>query len=187
MTGQRVFILGGGNSAGQAAVHLARFADRVTMIVRDSSLAVNMSDYLVKEVERHPKIEVWLNSEVVDGGGQGHLDHLVVAEESKDTPRRVPAEALFILIGAHPKTEWLPNSIERVGNGYVVTGDDLLDRDGRLPANWPLRRNPFVYETSVPGVFAAGDVRYHAVRRVASAVGEGAMTVHLIHQYLAQH
>ncbi|MFP3855171.1 MAG: NAD(P)/FAD-dependent oxidoreductase [Anaerolineales bacterium] len=119
------------------------------------------------------------------GGGPGRLEHVMISEESSPEPRKVPAGDLFILIGARPQTDWLPEAIERVGNGYILTGADLLDWDGNLPAAWTLDRQPLDFETSAPGVFAAGDVRCHSVRRVASAVGEGARAVHLIHQYLA--
>jgi thioredoxin reductase (NADPH) len=185
MRGHRVFVVGGGNSAGQAAVHLARFARNVTMLVREHSLAVYMSDYLVQEIARCDNIEVQLESEVVGGGGEGHLEFLMISDGSGQPPRRESAEALFVLIGAQPQTDWLPDSIERVGNGYIVTGEDLMDSQGNLPETWRLRRRPLPFETSLPGVFAAGDVRLHAIHRVASAVGEGAIAVHQLHQYLS--
>lgn len=185
MRGRQVFVIGGGNSAGQAAVNLARFASQVTMLVRESSLAINMSEYLIHEIDGIENINVRLDTSVIDGGGAGRLEYLVVQEDGRDEPERVEAEAVFILIGARPQTDWLPPAVTRVGSGYIVTGGDLLNEEGKLPEGWPLSRAPYPFESSLPGIFAAGDVRYHAVHRVASAVGEGAIAVHLLHQYLA--
>jgi thioredoxin reductase (NADPH) len=186
MKGKHVYLVGGGNSAGQAVTHLARYAEHVTMLVRDSSLAVSMSDYLIKEINRCENVDIQFNTEVVGGGGEQHLEHLTLQNNDTDETWTVPTTALFVLIGAVPHTAWLPPEIKCVGRGYIVTGQDLLDDDGQPPAGWPLRRLPLPLETSVPGVFAAGDVRHRAIRRVASAVGEGSITVQHIHQYLSE-
>ncbi|MEO8391922.1 MAG: FAD-dependent oxidoreductase [Chloroflexota bacterium] len=185
MEGQRVFVAGAGNSAGQAAVHLAQYAARVTMIVRGGSLNASMSDYLVKEIEAADNIEVRLHTRIVDGGGNPRLKALVLQEISSEETETVPAAALFVLIGAQPHTTWLPASILRDPRGFLLTGPDLL-REGHSPEGWLLQRAPLLLETSLPGVFAAGDVRHGSVKRVASAVGEGGIAVQSVHQYLAQ-
>jgi thioredoxin reductase (NADPH) len=175
MAGQHVFVLGAGNSAGQAAVHLARYADRVSIVVRGASLAASMSDYLVKTIDATGNIDVRLRTTVVDGYGTGRLEHLVLRDGSTGEDRTVPADALFVLIGAKPHTGWLPTEILRDANGFILTGDDLRS-DAAAPL--PL-------ETSMPGVFAAGDVRHGSVKRVASAVGDGSVTIQSIHRYLS--
>jgi thioredoxin reductase (NADPH) len=185
MEGQHVYVVGGGNSAGQAAVHLARWAATVTILVRGDGLAATMSDYLVKEIEAPGNLTVRPHTEAVGGRGRGRLEALVLRRNSDGTTRTVPATALFVMIGAEPRTEWLAGAVDRDPQGYVLTGHDLL-RDGRPPATWPLARPPLLFETSVPGVFAAGDVRHRSVKRVASAVGAGAIVVQLVHEYLAE-
>jgi thioredoxin reductase (NADPH) len=185
MEGQHVFVVGGGNSAGQAAVHLARWAATVTILVRGDRLAATMSDYLVKEIEALPNATVLAHTEAVDGQGRGHLEALTLRDNRDGATRTVPATALFVMIGAEPRTEWLAGTVERDPQGYVLTGHDLL-RDGRPPPGWPLDRPPLLFETSLPGVFAAGDVRHRSVKRVASAVGGGAIVVQLVHEYLAE-
>jgi thioredoxin reductase (NADPH) len=177
MAGREVYVLGGANSAGQAALHLARWARRVTLVVRASSLDAGMSHYLVREVEAEPKLEVRLGTEIVGGAGDGWLEQLVLRDREDGTEETVDAEALFLLIGAHPHTEWLPPEVARDSGGFVLTGSDLPD-DG----DWGLERSPFPLETSMPGVFAAGDVRHGAVKRVASAVGEGSVAIELLHE-----
>ena len=184
MEGQEAYVVGGANSAGQAAVHLSKWASRVTLVVRGGSLAKSMSDYLIKEIEDIPNIEVRLNTQVVDGGGEGRLERLVLKHSGSGSTETVPAAALFVLIGAEPCAGWLPEEIVRDEQGYVVTGQDLL-QNGRLPQGWPLERPPLLMETSMPGVFAVGDVRSGSVKRVASAVGAGAISVQLVHEYLA--
>jgi thioredoxin reductase (NADPH) len=184
MQGQEVFVVGGANSAGQAAIHLAEYASRVTMLVRGNSLSESMSDYLIKEIEVTDNIRVRTGVRVVGGGGRGRLEHLTIQQGSSGPRTTVPATALFVLIGADPRTNWLPDEVERDPRGYVVTGQDLL-ADGDPPPGWPLERCPLLMETSMPGVFAAGDVRYGSVKRVASAVGAGAITIQSIHEYLA--
>ncbi len=185
MRGQEVYVVGGANSAGQAAVHLAKYAARVTMLVRADSLARAMSDYLIREIEGTPNIDVRCRTEVVDGQGDGRLTALTLTDRGSGLTETAPATALFILIGAEPHTDWLPDSIRRDRWGFVLTGADLLT-DGRLPAGWPLERPPMPFETSLPGVFAVGDVRHGSIKRVASAVGEGSVAIRLIHDYLSQ-
>ncbi len=185
MRGQHVCVVGAGNSAGQAAQHLAKYAASVTLLVRGDSLATSMSEYLIKELELLPNFTVRLGVEVIDGEGDGHLEALTIRDCASGETERMAASALFVMIGADPKTEWLSGCVERDPQGYILTGTDLI-RDGRLPSSWPLSRPPFHLETSLPGVFAAGDVRYGSVKRVASAVGEGANAVQLLHRYFAE-
>jgi thioredoxin reductase (NADPH) len=183
MVGQPVYVVGGGNSAGQAAVHLAPYASRVTVLVRGDTLAASMSDYLVKEISATPNIDVRYRTVVVDGAGGHHLETLVVRDVATGLESRVPAAGLFVLIGAEPHTGWLPPEIVRCARGYVVTGPDLLDES---PDTAGGQRPPLLLETSVPGVFAAGDVRHRSIKRVASAAGEGAMVVALLHEHLSR-
>jgi thioredoxin reductase (NADPH) len=183
LRGQQVYVVGGANSAGQAAVHLARYASQVTILVRGSSLAATMSDYLVQEIRAAPNVTVRLGVEVVDGHGDGRLTSLTLRDRRSGATETVPAAALFVLIGAEPQTGWLPEAIQRDRWGFVVTGGDLL-RDGAPPPGWPLGRPPMLFESSMPGVFAVGDVRHGSVKRVASAVGEGSAAVQQIHHYL---
>jgi thioredoxin reductase (NADPH) len=185
LQGQDVFVVGAGNSAGQASVDLARHAASVTILVRGSALGESMSDYLVQQIERAPNIAVRLHTEVVDGRGGRRLEGLSLRGKHSGATEDVPAAALFVMIGAEPRTEWLAGSIERDGRGYILTGHDLL-RAGKPPPGWPHPRPPLLLETSIPGVFAAGDVRYRSVKRVASAVGEGAVAVRLVHDYLSE-
>ncbi len=180
VAGQDVYVLGGANSAGQAALHLARYARRVTLVVRAQSLGAGMSHYLVRQVKATPNVQVRLGTEIVGGGGDGWLEHLVLADRLHPGEEAVDADALFLMIGGHPHTDWLPPEVERDDQGYVLTGTDL--RDDRT---WPLARGPFLLETSMPGVFAAGDVRHGSAKRVASAVGEGSVAVQLLHSLFA--
>ncbi|MGH9015652.1 MAG: FAD-dependent oxidoreductase [Acidimicrobiia bacterium] len=176
-TDRQVYVIGGGNSAGQAAVHLGRYAARVTLVVRGDSLAASMSQYLRDEIDAAPNIEVGVATQVVDGGGEDRLEHLTLRESRTGTMSTVPADALFVLIGAEPHADWLPPEIRRDDPGFVLTGPDVA-------AGWPLERPPFMFETSVPGVFAVGDVRSRSVKRVASAVGEGSVVIQQVHQHL---
>jgi thioredoxin reductase (NADPH) len=184
MEGQDVFVVGAGNSAGQAALHLAKYAASVTLLVRGPDLAQSMSDYLIQEIEQAPNVSVRLRTQVVGGLGGHRLEGLVLRRRDTETIEEVPAAALFVMIGGEPRTEWLAG-VERDNRGYVMTGHDLLEPGGTADS-WPLRRPPLLLETSIPGVFAAGDVRHRSVKRVASAVGEGAVAVQLVHQYLGR-
>ncbi len=176
-----VYIVGAANSAGQAAVYLAGFASRVHLLVRGDGLEKSMSHYLVEQIQAVDNIEVHLESRVTGGQGDGHLQRLSISTKGEE--RTVDAQWLFVFIGAKPYTSWLGDTVERDGKGFLLTGPDLVQGDQR-PRNWPLRRQPYFLETNVPGVLAAGDVRAESIKRVASAVGEGAMAVALVHRYL---
>jgi len=186
MEGKQVFVAGAGNSAGQAALHLAKYAERVTIVARGDSLRASMSDYLVQEIEATNNIAVRLQTQIVEGRGARRLEGLVLKVGASGEKATVPAEALFVLIGAQPHTEWLPDSVLRDGRGFILTGRDLMD-DGKRPEGWPLQRDPFLLETSLPGVFAVGDVRLGSQKRVASAVGDGSTAIQFIHQYFSEH
>jgi thioredoxin reductase (NADPH) len=183
MKDREVFVVGGANSAGQAAVHLARYAAKVTMLIRGQSLADSMSEYLAKEITSTPNIAVRPGAIVTGGAGTGRLESLTLQNQASGVTEAVPAAALFVLIGAEPRTQWLPDDIRRDRWGFVVTGTDLM-AGGRPPDSWPLQRPPMLLESSLPGVFAVGDVRCGSVKRVASAVGEGSVAIRLIHDYL---
>jgi thioredoxin reductase (NADPH) len=181
--GDDVYIVGAANSAGQAALNFARFARRVVLVVRAATLADTMSRYLIERIASTPAIEVRYRSEVVAARGDGHLEMLTVVDRESGLTEELQSSWLFIFIGAWPRTEWLGSEVVRDEKGFIVTGQDLL-RPGH-GNRWPLSRVPFALETSVPGVFAAGDVRLDSMKRVASAVGEGAMSIYLVHRYLA--
>jgi thioredoxin reductase (NADPH) len=180
-----VFIVGAGNSAGQAAVYLSRFASSVTMLVRGGSLAQSMSRYLIAQLESHEKISVSTRSAVAEVKGDTSLEEIVIADIATGSARAVPTFALFIFIGARPHTDWVAGVVERDSSGFIPTGPGLLT-GGQGPKGWGSHRDPFLLETSVPGIFAAGDVRQRSVKRVASAVGEGSMAVQFVHQYLSR-
>src|SRR4051794_23493385 len=184
--GQDVYIVGAANSAGQAAIFFSRYAKRVFMLVRGKDIRASMSEYLVARIEEDPVVEVLTCTEIVSGEGEEHLERLTLRNNADGTTRTVDAQWLFVFIGALPSTEWLGTSVRRDAKGFVLTGPDLLDSEQRPPEGWPLARNPYLLESSVPGVFVAGDVRADSVKRVASAVGEGAMAVTLIHRYLQE-
>jgi thioredoxin reductase (NADPH) len=183
--GRDVFVVGAGNSAGQAALHLAKYAATVTMLVRRGTLAATMSDYLLTEIATTANIRVRLRTEVVAAGGDAHLETLILRATDSDATQVVPASALFLMIGAEAHTGWLRDSVARDERGFILTGHHLVQA-GALPAEWPLQRPPTLLETSIPGVFAAGDVRHRSVKRVASAVGEGATSIQLVHEYLSE-
>jgi thioredoxin reductase (NADPH) len=180
--GKHVFVVGAGNSAGQAVLHLAKWADAATLVVRGANLEKSMSRYLIDEIRAATNVEVMLSTQVVDGSGAGRLETLTLADGASGGTSVVRADALFALIGARPHTGWLPSAIARDDHGFVVTGADLT-HDGLLD-DWLLPRSPRTYETSVPGVFAVGDVRSRSMKRVASAVGEGSGAVKAVHHYL---
>jgi thioredoxin reductase (NADPH) len=177
-----VFVVGGANSAGQAALHFARYARKVTMLVRGLGLAATMSKYLIDEIARTSNIELEARTEVTEAFGEERLEGLRL--KGPEGERLVPASSLFVFIGAAPGTKWLPASILRDENGFVLAGPDLRS-DGKPPTGWNEPREPFLLESSVPGVFVAGDVRHGSIKRVASAVGEGSIAVQFAHQYLA--
>ena len=181
MRGRNVFVAGGGNSAGQTALHMAKWASQVTVLVRGESLADSMSDYLIRQIGAAPNVDVCYRVQVADGTGTSHLESLVLRDTVSGARRSVPADALFVLIGSQPRTQWLGQSIAHDQWGSIITGPDLLAGGGQC---WPPGRPPLPLETSLPGVFAAGDVRQGSVKRVASAVGEGAATIPLVHHYL---
>jgi thioredoxin reductase (NADPH) len=183
MQDQDVFIIGAGNSAGQATLHLAKHARTVTLLVRGDGLAKSMSSYLVRAIESTPNVIVRHRTEVVDGAGEGSLERIKLADRANGTVEEVPAAALFIMIGGEPHTQWLPYEIERDAQSYLVTGRDLLEQPG---VNWEYDREPLPLETSMPGVFAVGDVRQGSIKRVAAAVGEGASVVRLVHEHLRE-
>ena len=180
--GDDVYIVGGANSAGQAALNFARHAKRVVMVVRGAGLEDSMSLYLVAQIQATDNIEVRLRSSVTAAHGDGHLSAITLCQEGS-APQEVPTSWLFVYIGASPRTDWLGSAVARDSRGFILTGQDLLASSSTTP--WPLARAPFALETSVPGVFAAGDVRLDSMKRVASAVGEGAMAIYLVHRYLA--
>jgi thioredoxin reductase (NADPH) len=185
MRGRRVFVAGAGNSAGQAAIYLAKFAQQVTLLARGDALATSMSDYLVRQIDGTPNIAVRPTTQVVNSHGSERLEALDLHNAATGATETVPADGLFALIGAAPHTEWLAGTAVRDERGFILTGHDLLGADGKPPARWPLIRPPYHLETSVPGVFAVGDVRSGSMKRVASAVGEGATAIALIHHYLS--
>ncbi|MBI4783414.1 MAG: FAD-dependent oxidoreductase [Oscillatoriophycideae cyanobacterium NC_groundwater_1537_Pr4_S-0.65um_50_18] len=190
--GEIVYIVGGANSAGQAAMHFAKYAREVVMLVRSSSgvdglspLAKSMSQYLIDQIEATPNITVCGGCVIEEVKGDAQLEAIVIKHIATDAIETVNASSLFIFIGAMPKTDWLDGTVERDERGFVLTGPDLM-REGKKPKGWNLDRLPFLLETSVPGIFAAGDVRYGSVKRVASGVGEGAIAVQFIHRYLSK-
>ena len=184
MRGQEVYVVGAGNSAGQAALHLAKYASRVTLVARGGSLKTSMSRYLIREIENARNVDVSLRRRVVDGGGRGRLENLVLEDTVSGITENVPAAGLFVLIGAEPHTGWVPDEIARDEYGYVVTGKDF-SRHGYPHRGWHVERLPLMLETSMPGVFAVGDVRRGSVKRVSSAVGEGSIAIQTIHEYLS--
>jgi len=184
-SGEDVFLIGGANSAGQAAVYFAQFARSVTMLVRSASLEKGMSQYLIEQIREIPNIRVETQAEVVEVHGEDHLDSITIANHANETIRTERTSALFIFIGAMPCTAWLRGILPMDERGYLLTGA-LLPKDGDRPKGWKEERDPFIFESIIPGVFAAGDTRHSSIKRVASAVGEGSITVQMVHQYLAK-
>jgi len=184
--GQDIHLIGGGNSAGQAAMFFANYARSVTLLVRGPSLAATMSHYLIEQLASKDNVTVRTRQQVVAVEGEGRLEAIVLEDRDTGERRRVPTPALFAFIGADATTGWLPDAIVRDERGYVCTGRDVLDLVARHAGAWPLARDPFLLETSVPGIFAAGDVRHGSIKRVASGVGEGSMAIAFVHQYLGE-
>jgi thioredoxin reductase (NADPH) len=180
-----VFIVGGANSAGQAAMYFSKYARRVVMLVRGSSLAASMSQYLIKQLKETTNIQIEFDSSVVEAHGQDHLEAISVQCTVSNEVNRVPANSLFIMIGAAPNTRWLADIVERDEHGFILSGRDLM-REGKRPKGWQVDRDPGLLETNVPGIFVVGDVRHGSVKRVASGVGEGSVAISFVHQYLSK-
>jgi thioredoxin reductase (NADPH) len=183
--GEIVYVVGGANSAGQAAMNFAKYASRVVIVVRSSSLSSSMSQYLIDQIQQTPNIQIWPNASVAEAHGETHLEEISFLCSDTGKLERVPASAMFIFIGAMPQTAWLGDILERDNYGFLLTGPDLI-RQGQRPKGWALDRDPYLLETNVPGIFAVGDVRHGSVKRVASGVGEGSVAVQFIHQYLSK-
>jgi thioredoxin reductase (NADPH) len=181
--GQEVYVLGGGNSAGQAALFLARFARQVHIMTLGDGLAGSMSRYLVERIQQTPNVAVHPHTTVMDAGGTGHVEWLLIRDTRANETRRVPADALFVFIGAAPRSDWLAGTIDRDDEGFLLCGLDYLPG---VPEDWPLDRRPYPLETRVPGVFVAGDVRKGSVKRLTVAAGEGAAAIDLVHRYLEE-
>jgi thioredoxin reductase (NADPH) len=183
--GEMVYVVGGANSAGQAAMNFAKYAERVVILVRGDSLSSTMSQYLIDQIKETPNIQLWTHASVAEVHGDTHLEEISVLCTDTSKVERVPASAMFIFIGALPRTDWLAGTIERDDRGFVLTGPDVM-HGGEHPKGWTPERDPFLLETNVPGIFAVGDVRHGSVKRVASGVGEGSVAVQFIHQYLSK-
>jgi thioredoxin reductase (NADPH) len=180
-----IIYVGGANSAGQAAMNFAKYADRVVMLIRGTSLASTMSQYLIEQIQHTPNIQLWAQASVAEVHGESRLEEISVLCADTNKVERVTASSMFIFIGALPETNWLGDLVQRDERGFILTGPDLI-RDGQRPKGWPLARDPFLLESSIPGIFAVGDVRHGSVKRVASGVGEGSVAVQFIHQYLSK-
>jgi thioredoxin reductase (NADPH) len=180
-----VYVVGGANSAGQAAMHFSRYAMRVVILVRGSSLASSMSQYLINQLKATPNIQIEFNTSVVEAHGENHLEAISIHCSVTNEITKVPANSLFIMIGAAPNTDWLANIVERDERGFIYSGPQLT-RDGKRPNGWKLERDPGLLETNVPGIFVVGDVRHGSVKRVASGVGEGSVAISFVHQYLSK-
>ena len=183
--GEVIHVVGGANSAGQAAMNFSKYAERVVILVRGEGLAATMSQYLIDQIQQTPNIQIWSHARVAEVHGDKRLEEISVMCSDTDKIERVPASSMFIFIGALPRTDWLAGLVERDERGFVLTGPDLI-RNGERPKGWTLDRDPFLLETNVPGIFAVGDVRHGSVKRVASGVGEGSVAVQFIHQYLSK-
>jgi thioredoxin reductase (NADPH) len=183
--GEIVYVVGGANSAGQAAMNFSKYAEKVVILVRGESLSATMSQYLIDQIKETPNIQLWTHASVAEVHGQTHLEEISVICSDTGKTERVPASSMFIFIGALPRTDWLAGSVERDDRGFILTGPDLM-HEGKHPKGWTLERDPFLLETNIPGIFAVGDVRHGSVKRVASGVGEGSVAVQFIHQYLSK-
>ena len=183
--GEIVYVIGGANSAGQAAMNFAKYAERVVIVVRGQSLSSTMSQYLIDQIKERPNIQIWPNASVCEAHGETHLEEISFLCSDSNKVERVKATSMFIFIGASPRTDWLAGIVERDDHGFILTGPDLI-REGQRPKGWTLDRDPYLLETNLPGLFAVGDVRHGSVKRVASGVGEGSVAVQFIHQYLSK-
>ena len=183
--GEIVYVIGGANSAGQAAMNFAKYAERVVIVVRGASLSSSMSQYLIDQIKETPNIQIWPNASVAEAHGGSHLEEISFLCSDTGKTERVPASSMFVFIGAMPRTDWLADVLERDNLGFILTGPDLTKEEGRFKG-WKLERDPFLLETNIPGIFAVGDVRHGSVKRVASGVGEGSVAVQFIHQYLSK-
>jgi len=183
--GETVYVVGGANSAGQAAINFAGYAEKVVMIIRRDSLADTMSQYLIEQIKKTPNIEIWPQAQIAEVHGDQHLEEISIYCSPTKKTDRVPAKSLFIYIGALPRTDWLGDLVQRDARGFILSGPDLM-RDGKRPQGWSIERDPSLLESSVPGIFVVGDVRHGSVKRVASGVGEGAVAIQFVHQYLAK-
>src|SRR6202795_3616288 len=181
--GEMVYVVGGANSAGQAAMNFSKYAERVVILVRSDSLASSMSQYLIDQIKQTSNIQLWTHASVAEVHGETRLEEISVLCTDTDKVERVPASSMFIFIGALPRTDWLTGTVERDDRGFLLTGPDLM-QGGQRPKGWSPDRDPFLLETNVPGIFAVGDVRHGSVKRVASGVGEGSVAVQFIHLYL---
>ncbi|HVS55664.1 MAG TPA: NAD(P)/FAD-dependent oxidoreductase, partial [Casimicrobiaceae bacterium] len=184
--GHDIFLIGGGNSAGQAAMFFANYARTVTILVRGPSLVATMSHYLISQLESKANVKIEVLSQVVGVEGSDHLEAIIIEDRRSGERRRQPTDALFVFIGADAKTSWLPPAVICDERGYVCTGRDVTDLVEQQNGAWPLERDPYLLETSVPGIFAVGDVRHGSIKRVASGVGEGSMAIAFIHQYFSE-
>jgi thioredoxin reductase (NADPH) len=183
--GEIVYVIGGANSAGQAAMNFSKYAERVVILVRGDGLSSTMSQYLIDQIKETPNIQLWSHASLSEVHGESHLEEISVLCSDTSKIERVPATSMFIFIGALPRTDWLGDAIERDDRGFILTGPDIM-QGGQRPKGWAQDRDPFLLETNVPGVFAVGDVRHGSVKRVASGVGEGSVAVQFIHQYLSK-
>ncbi|NOK61804.1 MAG: Thioredoxin reductase [Chloroflexi bacterium AL-W] len=183
-SGEDVYIVGGANSAGQAAIYLANYARKVVLLVRGEGLAKSMSNYLIERIEKTDNMEVWPYTNVTEVHGDQALEAITIHNSQTNEDQKVPTTGLFLFIGAQPRTDWLGDTVERDQNGFILSGNDLL-QEGKRPKDWQLDRDPYLLETSIPGIFVAGDVRSGSIKRVASGVGEGSIAVQFVHRYLA--